>query len=42
MNKYIVQTMGSLMILGGALVLINLRKAGSLVVMIVLAFMMLT
>ena len=42
MIKYIIQAMGALMILGGALVLINLRKAGGAAIMVVLAFMMLT
>ena len=41
-NKYIVQAMGALMILGGALVLINLRKAGGVAIMVVLVFMMIT
>ena len=41
-NKSVVQAMGALMIAGGALVLINLRKAGGAAIMLVLIFMLLT
>ena len=41
-NKNIVQGFGALMILGGALVLINMRKAGGVAIMIVISFMILT
>ena len=41
-NKRVVQAIGALMILGGALVLINMRKAGGAVIMLVVIFMIMT
>ena len=41
-NTQVTKVMGGLMIAGGLLILANMRKAGSALVMIVLAFMILT
>ena len=41
-NTQITKGMGVLMISGGLLILANMRKMGSVLVMLVLAFMMLT
>ena len=40
--KNIVQAFGALMILGGILVLINMRKAGGVAIMVAITFMILT
>ena len=41
-NLKIIEIMGSLMIIGGLLTMVNLRKAGAIAVMAVLSFLLIT
>ena len=41
-NLKIIEVMGSLMIVGGLLIMVNLRKAGTIAVMAVLSFLLIT
>ena len=41
-NLKIIEVMGSLMIIGGLLIMVNLRKAGAIAVMAVLSFLLIT